>query len=237
MRILLCDDNPDILVQLQKYIQDYFKELGHLQPELAVYTNGDELLSSESYADIAFLDVEMPGRSGIHVGAKLQEINPRIMIFIVTSYPDYLDEAMRFHVFRYLSKPIDKNRLYRNLKDSVFQYSSLTKMVTINTTGGLVTVHAEQIMCVEAVQRRCMIRTTDEDYMSTDGIEFWRKSLLLPSFYSTYRSFIVNMQYVSQVKKDTVILKHGEKSIAAYLARRKYTAFKDQYLLYLESMR
>ena len=110
MRILLCDDNEEILIQLQKYINGFFKEIGSIEPILASYTNGDELLSAESFADISFLDVEMPGRSGIHVGAKLQEINPRIMIFIVTSYPDYLDEAMRFHVFRYLSKPIDKNR-------------------------------------------------------------------------------------------------------------------------------
>ena len=143
----------------------------------------------------------MPGLSGIHVGAKLQEINPRIMIFIVTSYPDYLDEAMRFHVFRYLSKPIDKNRLYRNLKDAVYQYNSHTKTVSINTADGLVTIRAEQIMCIEAAQRRCVIHTTSEDYLSIDGIEYWRKVLLLPSFYSTYRSFIVNMRYVSQIKK------------------------------------
>ena len=237
MRILLCDDNQDILAQLQKYIQDYFKDIGHLQPELVVYNNGDELLASESYADIAFLDVEMPGQSGIHVGAKLQAINPKIMVFIVTSYPDYLDEAMRFRVFRYLSKPIDKNRLYRNLKDAVYQYNSLTKTVSVNTSDRLITVHTERIMCVEAVQRRCVIHTTEEDYITADGIEYWRETLSLPSFYSTYRSFIVNMQYVSQVKKDTVVLRYGEKTIEAYLARRKYTAFKDQYLLYLESMR
>lgn len=108
MRILFCDDNAEILKQLACYVSDFFKKYGSGQPEFASYTSGDALLKSEKQADIAFLDVEMPGTSGISVGAQLKELNPHIKIFIVTSYPDYLDEAMRFQVFRYLSKPIDK---------------------------------------------------------------------------------------------------------------------------------
>ena len=121
MRILFCDDNSVILEQLRSYVSDYFKENGGQQPELVCYDNGDALLAAEMRADIAFLDVEMPGINGIQLGAKLKEMNPHIKIFIVTSYPDYLDEAMRFQVFRYLSKPIDKDRLFRNLKDAIYQ--------------------------------------------------------------------------------------------------------------------
>ena len=106
MRILFCDDNNAILEQLRSYVSDYFKENGGQQPELVCYDNGDALLAAETRADIAFLDVEMPGINGIQLGAKLKEMNPHIKIFIVTSYPDYLDEAMRFRVFRYLSKAI-----------------------------------------------------------------------------------------------------------------------------------
>ena len=91
MRIIFCDDNVEILDQLQKYVCEFFKGLGGSMPDFAAYSSGDELLAKETYADIAFLDVEMPGRSGIHVGARLKELNPKIKIFIVTSYPDYLD--------------------------------------------------------------------------------------------------------------------------------------------------
>ena len=78
LRILFCDDNPEILDQLQKYVTDFFKGMGKLLPEMAAYTSGDDLLQKERYADMAFLDVEMPGRSGIHVGARLKEFNPKI---------------------------------------------------------------------------------------------------------------------------------------------------------------
>ena len=60
--------------------------------------------------DIVFLDIEMPGMNGIYVGNELKSQNRNIIIFVVTSYSEYLDEAMRFHVFRYLSKPLDKQR-------------------------------------------------------------------------------------------------------------------------------
>lgn len=51
----------------------------------------------------------MLGRSGIHVGAELMQKNVYVKIIIITSFPDYLDEAMDFHVYRYLSKP--KNQI------------------------------------------------------------------------------------------------------------------------------
>ena len=73
MRIVFCDDEPLILVQLQKLVQEFFSTLGGTQPEFAAYKSGDLLIQNETRVDIAFLDVEMPGVSGIHIGAKLKE--------------------------------------------------------------------------------------------------------------------------------------------------------------------
>lgn len=237
MRIIFCDDNIEILNQLQKYVHEFFRSLGGTMPEFAVYTSGDELLAHETGADIAFLDVEMPGRSGIYVGTQLKELNPRIKIFIVTSYPDYLDEAMRFQVFRYLSKPIDKNRLFRNLKDAMYQYNMDTKEIPINTPTGITVLSAERIVCVELVQRKTVIYTFDGKLQSTDSMEHWRSMLKLPCFYSTYRSFIINMRYVYEIKRDLVVLKYGDQTKEAYLAKRKYSEFTSIYLTYLESIK
>lgn len=65
MRILFCDDDSKILAQLQKYVCEYFEKGKLKRPEMKVYVSGEELLKAEQKADIAFLDVEMPGRSGI----------------------------------------------------------------------------------------------------------------------------------------------------------------------------
>lgn len=237
MRILFCDDNLEILDQLQGYVLEFFSELGGAKPECVSYSNGDALLEVEQNADIAFLDVEMPGTSGIQVGAKLKERNPHIKIFIVTSYPDYLDEAMRFQVFRYLSKPIDKKRLFRNLKDAVYQYSMDTREYPIVTAAGIMVRRADEIVCVEAIDRKVLVYTTDAVLQSTNNMDYWRETLALPCFYSTHRSYIINMRYVNTVFKDKILLKYGDVCKEAYLTRRKYTSFKDTYLLYLESVK
>lgn len=235
MRIVFCDDNVAILNQLQKYVKEFFKNTGGPMPDFAAYTSGDELLANETRADIAFLDVEMPGKSGIYVGARLKETNPKIKNIIVTSYPDYLDEAMRFQVFRYLSKPIDKNRLFRNLKDAVRQYNIETAEIPINTPEGITVLSAERIACVESAQRKTVLYTLDGTIQSTDGFEHWHSALTLPCFFTTYRSFIINMRYVSEIRKDVVVLKYGGQIKEAYLARRKFSEFSNKYLTYLES--
>ena len=50
MRILFCDDNPQILTQLQKYVAEFFKNFGVQCPEFAVYHTGDALIQAETKA-------------------------------------------------------------------------------------------------------------------------------------------------------------------------------------------
>lgn len=235
MRIAFCDDDPFILCQLQAYVKEFFINLGGAEPEYAIYPSGDALIQQESPFDIAFLDVEMPGTSGIHAGAKLKEKNPRIKIFIVTAYPDYLDEAMRFQVFRYLSKPIDKTRLLRNLKDAVYAYNMETCEYPIETDDGIFTRRSEEIICVETTNRKTIVHTTDGDLISRKNMEHWHDTLSLPCFYLTHRSYIVNMRYVYCIGKDSVILRYGAQQMVAFLSRRKFTHFKNAYLVYMES--
>ena len=94
MRILICDDDTLIIEQLQKYIESYF-ESNHLKcPELVSFTSGESLLADKNEKDIVFLDIEMPGMNGIYVGNELKKANKNVLIFVVTSYSEYLDEAI-----------------------------------------------------------------------------------------------------------------------------------------------
>ena len=226
MRIIFCDDDPMVIEQLLSYVSEFFAQLGGKKVEFAYYSSGDALLNAKARADIAFLDVEMPGVSGIHVGAKLKELNP-----------DYLDEAMRFQVFRYLSKPIDKNRLFRNLKDAVYQYNMESREFPIITNEGVFVRRAEEIICVEATQRKVLVHTIDGALQSTQNMEYWRQTLALPCFYMTHRSYIVNLHFVNSIRKDTILLKYRGREMIAYLTKRRYVAFKDTYLWYMESVK
>lgn len=116
MKILICDDDSSITQSLSLIIKTYFNKKKVNNLDIVTFNDGDSLLSDKSQKDIVFLDIEMPGFDGIYVGNELKKQNDSVIIFIVTSYLEYLDAAMRFHVFRYLSKPIDKQRLFQNLE-------------------------------------------------------------------------------------------------------------------------
>lgn len=236
LRILFCDDDREIMLKLHKMVLEYFKSIEQPEPECVLCNSGEELLSMGAIGDIAFLDVEMDGLSGIYTGERLKKINPRIKVIIVTSYPDYLDEAMKFHVFRYLSKPVDKRRLFRNLDDAIYQINTYSKPIVIETDNSVETVYAEDIVCFESDARRTKVQTVDKQLISRHGIDYWTKSTDIPCFYSTSRSFIVNMKYVSSFNNDVVNLTWEKGSMTAYLARRRYKSFRDAYMLYVRSI-
>lgn len=91
-------------------IAEFFRRMKIKVPEIQSYNSGEALLSDTGSKDIVFLDIELPGLDGIFVGRELKEKNHNVIVFVITSYAEYLDDAMRFHVFRYLSKPLDKQR-------------------------------------------------------------------------------------------------------------------------------
>ncbi len=235
MKIVLCDDDKNVLSLLEKYLREYFQKSHIKLPEISSYTDGETLLAQEERVDIAILDVEMPGLSGIHVGRVLQKRNPYTKIIILTSYADYLDEAMKFHVFRYLSKPIDKNRLFRNLKEALHQYSMDTVCVAIETHDGVTTRYADEIVMVEAQGHNVTVYAANQKFCSVYPMKYWDRLLKIGSFYKTHRSYIVNMKYISSFSHDMVFLTAlGEQQYRAYLTKRRYRSFKDAYLLYLE---
>ena len=234
MRILICDDDALIIEQLQKYIRNFFENINVKCPELVCFSDGESLLADTGDKDILFLDIEMPGMNGIHVGKELKKKNDKIIIFIVTSYSEYLDDAMRFHVFRYLSKPLAKQRFFRNMKDAVDLYNTMTVKIPIETKHGVHTLPASPVMAVEALGRKVTVHTTLCDFESIHNIQYWLEILPKNRFFQTHRSFIINLEYVTDFDRNLV---HMADNQSAYLTKRKYSSFKEAYLLYLESTR
>ena len=234
MRILICDDDVLIIEQLQKYIINFFENIGVKCPELVCFSDGESLLSDKGEKDILFLDIEMPGMNGIFVGNELKKANNNIIIFIVTSYSEYLDEAMRFHVFRYLSKPLDKQRFFRNMKDAVDLYNAITIKIPVETKQGIHTLPVSSVIAIEAQGRKITVHTTLCDFESIHNMQYWLELLPKNRFFQTHRSFIINFEHVTDFDRNLV---HMSDNQSAYLTKRKYSSFKEAYLLYLESTR
>ncbi len=233
MRLLICDDDQIIQDQLHKMLNEFFSSQKLASPEIVSFDNGESLLADTGNKDVVFLDIEMPGISGILTGKKLKDENPNIIIFIVTSFSSYLDDAMSFNVFRYLSKPIDKQRLFRNLKDALLLYNTLNTSLPVETKNGVHLLLSSDIIYVEARDRKVIVHTPNAEYESNQKLSYWQKNLPPNCFFQSHRSFIVNLKYVTDFDHSLIYFSHQKET--AYLTRRKYTSFKETFFRYIKN--
>lgn len=114
MRILICDDDVVFMDVLRKHVQEYLWE-HFIQSEVIAVTNPVLILNNAERYDIAFLDIQMGGADGITLAKKLRERNRKLILFFVTNYDEYQDDAMDLRAFRFYEKPFDADRLYSGL--------------------------------------------------------------------------------------------------------------------------
>lgn len=117
MRRILIADDEEIIRQGMKYLLDY-DALGYtICGEAAT---GDEALEKlcTLQPDVALLDIRMPGSTGLEVVRQARQRGYRGKVVIVSSYTDfkYAQEAIRYGVQDYITKPIDDEELTAILK-------------------------------------------------------------------------------------------------------------------------
>lgn len=232
MRIAVCDDDRTIRGAMSDFIKEYFSKSKYPGPELVCYSEGNGLLGDESIPDIVFLDMELPGIGGVDIGNLLYRKNRNIIIIVITSYMDYLDDAMRFHVFRYISKPLDMARVKRNLDEALELYFGRQKNILIETKQAEHTVNIRNIIAIEASGRSVTVYTLSGAYESVHNMQYWEDTLPKSIFIRTHRNFIVNMYHVKEFTKDTITVTNNVTEV--FLTKRKYTDFKKGYLMFLE---
>ncbi len=233
MRILICDAEHMISEQVTQYLQEYFLSKKYEMPELVTFSDGNALLADTGRKDIVFLDTELPGFDGIEAGRELKKAAPNVLLFIISSDMQYLDDAMRMNAYRYLSKPLDKNRLFENMEDAMKSYYLLNSAITIENKGVVTTIPEADIIFIEAQLRTTVVHTVSGRYSAEKTIHSWTKTLHSGSFFQTHKSYIVNMKYVLQFDQGTITFYAGREN--AYLSRRKFNQFKEAYFAYMEN--
>ena len=110
IRLLLADD--------QDLVRGALAALLELEPDLEVVAQtgrGDEVvaLARERAVDVALLDIEMPGMTGIDAAAALREAAPEVRALIVTTFgrPGYLRRAMDAGAAGFVVKDAPAERL------------------------------------------------------------------------------------------------------------------------------
>lgn len=122
MKILAVDDKEIPRKVLVRAITEAAPEA-----EIAAFANGSEVLALanvESF-DVAFIDIDMPGKNGIALARELKRLNPKMNIIFATGYDEYMADAFALHSSGYLMKPVTAADVACELKNLRFPPETL----------------------------------------------------------------------------------------------------------------
>ena len=112
IRVLIADDEAPARGKLERWIAE--------QPDMQVAGYAEDGLAAarcieQLQPDVALLDIQMPGLSGLEVAAQLEESRAPLIVF-VTAFDEHAVKAFELNAVDYLLKPYDKDRLLRALQ-------------------------------------------------------------------------------------------------------------------------
>lgn len=239
MNIAICDDDEMFRTELEKHLRNYFNERS-LSLNFFQFSSGEELLEEKLLFDLVFLDVEMGKTNGIDTGKELKTRNPHNIIFIITSYNGYLDDAFNIHAFRFLSKPLDVVRLYRALDDAAQLINNdIIAFYDVNA-GENVRIYTNDIIYIETVKKKTKITTVNDIYYSKEKISYWKAKLNGISFVCPHSSYIANIDYSIKHTRTLLVLAKKDldgKIIERYeisIAPKRQAEIKRQFFYVLE---
>ncbi|MDD5455286.1 MAG: response regulator [Candidatus Ratteibacteria bacterium] len=114
-KIIIVDDEKSVRESMEMILKDKY--------ELLIFTRGDEILKEfqEDMADVALVDIKMPGMSGIELLKQFKTMDEDLEIIMITGYGtlNSATEAMRNGASAYVNKPFSKDKLIEIIEEKI----------------------------------------------------------------------------------------------------------------------
>ncbi|MCA1787804.1 MAG: LytTR family DNA-binding domain-containing protein [Desulfobacteraceae bacterium] len=215
------------------------RHLERLWPELAVTgqaKNGMEALDlmEQTAPDIAFLDIRMPGMTGLEVAKKSRG---HCSIVFITAYDQYAVQAFESEAVDYILKPVNPDRLAvtvgrlkklcgspnpasRQQIQKVIQLienrdpPDHLNLITVKTGEELQFIPVARVTFFKAEDKYTIVQTASHEYLIKTPIRELAKRLDPDQFRRVHRSAIVNMEKIQAIQRSfTIILKGMDSKI------------------------
>ena len=221
---LIADDEPHLVTALQA-------QLATLWPELqivAVARNGLE--AAERIAalrpDLAFLDIQMPGLSGLEVA---QGIEGATRVVFVTAYDAYAVEAFEREAIDYLLKPVKSERLQRAIErirrtldapaalaENPRLLATLQRLLPaaaasagerlrwVRASRGelMQQIAVDEVLYFHADDKYTCVQTADAEFLIRTPIAELAVELDPAQFWQVHRSTIINLRHLEGTRRD-----------------------------------
>ena len=209
MNCIVIDDEPLAREGVKMLIED-FPSLRFVQEFGSAIHTMDFLKKNE--VDLIFLDIEMPGLTGLEF---LKSLNIRPHVILTTAYPQHALEAYDLDVIDYLVKPIRKERFIKavnkvkdiyDLRNEVL-YNLEPKVddhIFIRADRKYVKLKYSDINYIQGLKDYVMIYTSYKKYLTAMNIKTILQQLPNNIFIRTAKSYIINMHNIQQIDIDSV---------------------------------
>lgn len=229
MKILICDDEIQYVDKLKKHIEEYMK-CRCINYEIDTESDPRNIISKGSVYQLAFLDIQMNEIDGISLAKKLKERNGKTVIFFITSFKNYQDEAMDLRAFRFFEKPLDPIRLNSGL-DKAMEYIDESYVdFYLYANNEHKQILTDEVIYVERINRQVTLVTTHGNYTTRESFEEWCNILQNSFFYRVHKSYIVNLHYVSSYRYTELIVQN---KLRIPIASRRQSDFHKFWFAYL----
>ena len=200
MLICICDDEKKLRKSLRTTVETEL-QLSGISYEINESESGEDLLGSlgSSEPDILFLDIEMPGLSGMETARKLREKCTRTVIIFVTAYPDYVFQGYEVRAFHYILKPYREEKIREVLRMALDETERLAdRYFLIEQKNRSLKIPLKNILYFKSDRKKIsavMINGTEEFYGKLSDIE----NDLPDHFIRIHNRYLANLMQITDL--------------------------------------
>jgi DNA-binding LytR/AlgR family response regulator len=216
IRCLLIDDEPLAL----DLIEDNLKQVNYIQVigKCRTAAGALALLQTENI-DLIFCDIHLPGLNGLQL-VKSLVIKP--MVIFITAYEKFAIDGFELDVLDYLVKPVPLDRFLRacqkayqvfELKKASEQIPAVVKKhIFVNSEYTLIKVLFNDIEYIEGLKDYVKINlgSKQKPLLTRTSIKALELQLPPEQFYRVHKSYIINVDYVTQIRRGKIITSTSE---------------------------
>ena len=222
MNIAICDDEKIWQKELIKYLDEYKRKR---KEDMFISCFSDGISCCESKLDkydIIFMDYQMESVDGIETARKIRLKNADTVIIFVSAYPQIALDTFEVKTFRFLSKPIDKAKLFKAL-DDYFAEIDIDKLLVFKTHEKTIKIKVSEVIYAEANKNHTMIHTEKEDFEILTNLKTVEKMLSEDKFFRCHNAYITSFRHIKH-HNNTEIIYYDNSSV--YISRNKLPKFR-----------
>ncbi len=206
LRSIVVDDEPLARSGLRSYLEQI--PLVEVVGEAGDTDQLSEILERES-VDLIFLDIEMPGLSGIDFVKKYEGDLP--LFIYVTAYHDFAVESYELHAVDYLLKPVSPDRLTAAVQKAQEVYRFRAGAIGtddpffVKHEGKYEKVDPGEILCVSSMQNYVKLHVKGgEMLIIRSTLKEFQQQLGADNFLMVHKSYVVNTDHVRSVSSSGI---------------------------------